>query len=72
MVEKLEAIKNRFDEVANLIVQPDAMADMKKYSSLGKEYKELDKIVTQYKKYKELLSNIDTAKKVLETEKDQE
>lgn len=72
MIDKLEAIKNRFDEVANLIIQPDAMADMKKYSALSKEYKELDKIVTEYKRYKELLSNIETAKKVLSTEKDPE
>jgi len=72
MLEKLEAIKKRFDEVAEMIVQPEAMTDMKKYSALGKEYKELDKIVAQYKKYKELLSNIDSAKKVLETEKDPE
>lgn len=72
MLEKLEDIKKRFDEVADLIVRPEAMEDMKKYSALGKEYKELDKIVTQYKKYKELLSNIDSAKKVLATEKDPE
>jgi peptide chain release factor 1 len=72
MLEQLEAIKRRFDEVAEMIVQPGAMTDMKKYSALGKEYKELDKIVAQYKKYKELLSNIDSAKKVLETEKDPE
>lgn len=72
MLEKLEDIKIRFDEVAEMIVQPNAMADMKKYSALGKEYKELDKIVQQYKKYKELLENIDSAKKVLATEKDQE
>src|SRR5436190_3212643 len=72
MLEKLESIKRRFDEVAELIVMPDAMTDMKRYSAMAKEYKELDKIVTQYKKYKDLLGNIDTAKKVLETEKDPE
>jgi peptide chain release factor 1 len=72
MLDKLEAIKQRFDEVAHLIVQPEAIADMKKYSALGKEYKELDKIVTQYKNLQDLLSNIDTAKKVLSTEKDPE
>ena len=72
MLEKLEAIKKRFEEVADLIVRPEAMADMKKYTAMGKEYKELDKLVTQYKKYKELLSNIENAKKVLEKEKDEE
>jgi peptide chain release factor 1 len=72
MLEKLELIKTRFEEVADMIVQPEAMADMKKYTAMGKEYKELDRIVTEYKKYLELLSNIDSAKKVLETEKDPE
>jgi peptide chain release factor 1 len=70
MIDKLEAIKDRFKEVADLLVQQDAMADMKRFSSLSKEYKELDKIVTHYDKYCEVLSNIDSAKQVLETEKD--
>lgn len=72
MIEKLEAIKMRFEEVAELIVKPDAMADMKKYTSLTKEYKSLDKIVTLYKKYKEVVSNVENAKTVLNTEKDPE
>jgi peptide chain release factor 1 len=70
MIDKLEAIKKRFEEVSELIIQPEAMADMKKYSALGKEYKELEKIVQAYDKYKGILNNIDSAKKVLETEKD--
>ncbi|GAL87187.1 peptide chain release factor 1 [Sporocytophaga myxococcoides] len=70
MIDKLEAIKKRFEEVSELIIQPEAMADMKKYSALGKEYKELEKIVQVYQKYKGILDNIESAKKVLETEKD--
>lgn len=70
MLDKLEAIKRRFEEVSEQIVSPEAISDMKRYSALGKEYKSLEKIVIQYKKYRELLSNIDSAKKVLETEKD--
>lgn len=72
MIDKLEAIKGRFEEVAELIVHPDAMSDMKKYSSLGREYKELERIVNKYKEYKDLLSNIESAKSVLSTEKDPE
>lgn len=72
MIDKLEAIKKRFEEVSELIVHPDAMKDMKKYSQLGREYKELEKIVNQYKEYKNLLGNIDSAKSVLATEKDPE
>lgn len=72
MLEKLEEIKLRFDEVADLITQPEQMADMKQYGKLNKEYKELNKIVDQYKLYRDLLANIDSAKEMLRTEKDQD
>ncbi|MGK7396561.1 MAG: peptide chain release factor 1 [Candidatus Cyclobacteriaceae bacterium M3_2C_046] len=72
MLEKLEAIKHRFEEVGQLIVQPDIMGDMKRYSQLSKEYKDLEKIVHKYQEYKHILDNIDSAKKMLETEKDPE
>lgn len=72
MIEKLEAIKRRFDEISELIVHPDAMGDIKRYGQLMKEYKELEKFVIVYKDYKELLSNLESAKKVLSTEKDPE
>ncbi|HSZ24129.1 MAG TPA: peptide chain release factor 1 [Cytophagaceae bacterium] len=72
MIDKLEAIKQRFEEVSELLIQPDIISDMKRYSSLNKEYKDLDKIVVEYKKYLEILSNIDTSKAVISTEKDPE
>lgn len=70
MLNKLEAIKERFEEVGQLIVQPDAMADMKKFTLLSKEYKDLEKIVQKYNAYKNVLDNIESAKKLLQTEKD--
>jgi peptide chain release factor 1 len=72
MIEKLEDIKARFEEVSQLIVQPDAMADMKNYTRLGKEYKDLEKIVKKYGTYKNVLDNIRSTKAILETEKDPE
>ncbi len=72
MIAKLEELKDRFEEVGQLIVQPDAMSDMKKYSQLSKEYKDLERIVQEYETYKEILSNIDSAKEVLKNEKDEE
>ena len=53
-------------------MQPDAMSDMKKYSQLSKEYKDLGKIVEKYDVYKNILDNIESAKEVLEIEKDPE
>jgi peptide chain release factor 1 len=72
MLDKLEAIKVRFEEVADLIIQPNIMEDMKNFAKLTKEYKDLDKIVKKYEEYKDILSNIDNAKIVVSTEKDQE
>ncbi|MBW8049776.1 MAG: peptide chain release factor 1 [Cytophagales bacterium] len=70
MLKKLESIKQRFEEVGKLLVQPETIADMKQYSMLNKEYKALEKTVSIYKEYKDLLSNIDHTKHILETEKD--
>lgn len=72
MLEKLAAIKDRFEEVGQLIVQPDAMSDMKVYSKLNKEYKDLEKIVNHYDEYRNVLDNISSAKEMLRTEKDEE
>lgn len=72
MKEKLEEIKHRFEEVGQLIVQPDAMSDMSYYSKLSKEYKDLEKIVNKYEEYKIILENLTNSKEILETEKDPE
>jgi peptide chain release factor 1 len=72
MIDKLDAIRQRFNEVAELIIQPDIVSDMKQYSKLMKEYKDLQKIDEAYKHYENILSNIDTSKKILENEKDPE
>jgi len=72
MIDKLEAIKGRFEEVGQLIVQPDAMADMKQFSKLSKEYKDLEKIIEKYDSYTHVLGGIKSAKSLLETEKDEE
>lgn len=70
MVDKLEAIRQRFNEVAEAILDPNIMSDMKRYTSLNKEYKELNKINDVYTQYKNILDNIDSSKKVLNVEKD--
>jgi len=72
MLEKLEEIKKRFEEVSQLIIQPEIVSDMKQYAKLNKEYKDLDKIVQQYEAYKLVLGNIKSSKEILETEKDEE
>ena len=72
ILDRLEGVKLRFEEVGQLLTQPDIINDMKRYVKLNREYKELEPIVTSYKEYKNLLSNIDNAKQILSTEKDEE
>jgi len=72
LLEKLEGIKRRCDEVSNLISDPKIMSDMKRYIQLNKEYRQLEPIIEEYKKYINLVSNIESAKSILATEKDEE
>ncbi len=72
MLEQLEAISERFNEVAQQITQPEIVSDMNKYKVISKEYKDLEKIVNKYKEYQNILSNIDSAKEVISTEKDED
>ena len=72
MLDKLEAINQRFLEVEKLISSPAAMNDMKSYVQLSKEYKDLDPIIKIYKKYSTLLSNIDEAKDIIANSDDAE
>jgi len=72
MLDKLEAIKLRRDDVERELSNPDATQDMKRYAQLNKEYKDLGLIVEEYFKYKNVTSNIEANKEILANEKDQE
>lgn len=72
MIDKLEAIKGRFDNIAVSLTNPEVVSDQKKFSQLSKEYRKLEKIVDAYKQYTQCLGSIDFAKEVLETESDEE
>lgn len=72
ILEKLQGVHDRFDEVSRLLSDPSVTSDMKRYVKLNKEYKELEPIIEAYKEYKELLSNINGAKEILADEQDEE
>ena len=72
LLSKLEAIHYRFKEVGQLIVDPDIIADMPRYVKLNKEYKDLEEVNEVYHEYKNVIENIDSARRLLETEKDPE
>jgi peptide chain release factor 1 len=72
MLEKLEAIFQRWKNVEAELSSPDAMADMKRFAQLNKEYKDLAKVVDEYNIYRNIMSNIESNKEILATEKDEE
>ncbi|PRY53986.1 peptide chain release factor 1 [Arcticibacter pallidicorallinus] len=72
MLDKLEAIKLRWEEVERELSDPSTMSDMKRYAQLNKDYKDLGKIVDEYKIYKNVVSNIDANREILLSEKDEE
>src|SRR6476469_2946891 len=72
MLEKLEDIKLRWEEVERELSNPSTLSDMKRFAALNKEYKDLGKIVDEYKIYKNVMSNIDANKEILTVEKDAE
>lgn len=72
ILEKLEGVKTRFDEVAELINQPAVVSNMERYVKLNKEYKNLEPLIDSYNKYKNIISNIESAREILSSEKDEE
>lgn len=72
MLDKLEAIKLKYDEIEHQMSDPDVMSDMKRYIKLSKDYKSLQAIMEAYEKYKNILANIDHAKNIIHNEKDEE
>ncbi len=72
LIPKLEAIKQRYNEVADLIIQPDVISDQKKYSSLNKEYSDLGKIVAVFDQYKQALTTIEESDEIIADGSDRE
>lgn len=69
---QLQALKQRFDEVADLIIQPEIISDQKRYIQLNKQYKDLEKVVEIYKRYKSRLDVIAEADEIIAESSDLE
>ena len=68
LIDKLTLIKLRFDDVSQQIIEPDVMADMKRYVKLNKEYKDLIPIIEVYTQYKIICQNIDESNQILNSD----
>ncbi len=72
IIQKLDGLEARFEEVATLITDPSVISDQQRYVKLTKEYKDLESIVKLRKRYLECLHAIAEAKDILINEQDQE
>lgn len=65
MLDKLEAIKAKFDDIGVALTNPEIVGNNKKFSQLSKEYRSLEKVVNAYTQYKRLLSDIEFNREAL-------
>ncbi|TYP73581.1 peptide chain release factor 1 [Aquimarina intermedia] len=65
MIDKLNIVKQRFEEVNDLIIQPDIISDQKRYIQLNKEYKDLKALMDKRDQYIELTNNITEAEEII-------
>ena len=65
MLDKLNIVKQRFDEVSDLIIQHDIIADQKRYVKLNKEYKDLKLLVEKREAYITLSNNLNEAEEII-------
>lgn len=72
MIDKLRIVKQRFDEVSDLIIQPDIISDQKRYVKLNKEYKDLSKLVLKGEEYSTAAGNLKEAKEIISDGSDDE
>ncbi|HRP58064.1 peptide chain release factor 1 [Agriterribacter sp.] len=71
MLDKLEAIKARFDQLGIALTNPEIVNDNKKFTASSREYRSLEKIVQAYNAYKKVLDNIEFNTEVLNGDDDE-
>ena len=65
MLDRLQYVKQRFDEISDLIIQPDVIADQKRYVLLNQEYKSIKALVEKREEYILVLANIEEANEII-------
>jgi peptide chain release factor 1 len=72
LLDKLEGLQHKFEEISTLITDPSVISDQKRYVKLNKEYHDLEKILNAKNEYQLALAHIAEARSILETENDPE
>ena len=71
MIDKLDAIKARFEQVGIALTNPEIINNQKEFGTMSKEYRSLEKIVQPYEQYKRALSNYEFAKETMNSNDDE-
>ena len=66
MIDKLEAIKGRFQQVGVALTNPEIVGNSREYSRLSKEYKQLERIVEPFEEYKKVMADVEFSRELLE------
>lgn len=72
ILEKLEGVRLRFEEIGQMLTDPAVIADMQRFIKLNKEYRDLEPVINAYRDYKSVLAGIDAAREILDQESDEE
>ena len=72
LLEKLDGLSSKFEEISTLIMDPSVIADTKRFIKLNKEYSDLEKIIAKRNEYSSMLHNLQEANTILATERDEE
>lgn len=72
ILARLDGLKNKYEEIGRQMTEPDVMSDMKRFVQMNKEYKELQPIIETSEKYRLAIANLQEAKDMFATEKDEE
>lgn len=72
LLEKVLSLRDKYESLSAQLTDPEIMSDMKKYVQLNKEYKELEPIIEAGEKYEKMINDLNGAKEILQTEKDED
>lgn len=72
LLDKLEGLQHKFEEISTLITDPSVISDQKRYVKLNKEYHDLELILTAKNEYEMALAHLAEAKEILDSESDPE
>ena len=72
MLDRLQYVKQRFDEISDLIIQPDVISDQKRYVLLNQEYKGLKNLMEKREELLTVTANINEANEIISDGSDAE